>query len=91
MSTDWNHIQLFGWYDREGVAYLIPLEPHGPTIGVVVTGVKEAEMPLLDIRVPSGAGLHLIPIDRNPYQYARELGGFYAVGFYIKEGFERTE
>ena len=37
-----------------------------------------------------GATLHMIPEDRNPYEYAKELGGFYAVGFYVEEGFERS-
>jgi hypothetical protein len=34
--------------------------------------------------------LHAIPEDRNPYEYAKELGGFYAVGIYVEEGFERS-
>ncbi len=57
---------------------------------LVVTGVKEAEVPLLDMPAPSGAALHIIPDDRNPYEYAKELGGFYAVGFYVEDGFERS-
>jgi hypothetical protein len=36
------------------------------------------------------ATLHMIPEDRNPYEYAREPGGFYAVRIYVEEGFERS-
>jgi hypothetical protein len=58
-------------------------------VRVVVTGGKESEMPLLDIPVPEDMELNLIPEDKNPYEYAKEKGGFYAVGFYMEEGFER--
>jgi hypothetical protein len=47
-------------------------------------------MPLLDIPVPKGAQLQAVPEDRNPYEYAREIDGFYAVGVYVEEEFERT-
>ncbi len=90
MKADWSHIQLLGWYDHRGRAYLIPLQDSRPTVKMVITGVKEADMPLLDMPVPKGATLHPIPEDRNPYEYAKEMGGFYAVGFYVEEGFERS-
>lgn len=79
-----------GWYDHRGRAYLIPLQDTRPTVRVVITGVKESEVPLLDMPVPKGAALHTIPEERNPYEYAKELGGFYAVGLYVEEGFERA-
>ncbi len=91
IKTDWKHIQLLGWYDRRGKAYMIPLQESRPPVGVVITGVKEADVPLLDMPVPKGATLHTIPEDRNPYEYAKELDGFYAVGFYVEEGFERSD
>ena len=91
MKIDWGHVQLLGWYDHRGKAYLIPLQDSRPTVKTVITGVKEAEVPLLDMPVPKGAALHTIPEDRNPYEYAKEIGGFYAVGLYVEEGFERSE
>ncbi|MGD0230021.1 MAG: hypothetical protein ABSC19_06625 [Syntrophorhabdales bacterium] len=91
MKMDWNHIQILGWYDHRGRAYLIPWQESRPTIKVVVTGVKEAGMPLLDMPVPAGAVFHTIPEDRNPYEYAKEKGGLYAVACYVEEGFERKE
>jgi hypothetical protein len=60
-------------------------------VRVVVTGVRESLIPLLDMPVPSGARLQPIPENRNPYEYAKETGGFYAVAFYVKEGFARKE
>ncbi|GEM_PF-560051 len=89
MVLDWDHIELVGWYDHQGRAYLIPLERDGTHISVIVTGVREAEIPLLDIPAPSQARLHMVPEDRNPFEYAKELGGFYAVGFYMQEGVRR--
>jgi len=89
MKTDWRHIRLLGWYDHRGNAYLVPWNESRPTVKVVVTGVREAEMPLLDIPVPRGAGIRSVPEDKNPYEYAKEIGGFYAVGVYVEEGFER--
>jgi hypothetical protein len=90
MKADWRHIQLLGWYDRRGRAYLVPLQDSRPSVKLVITGAKEAEVPLLDMPVPKGAALHIVPDDKNPYEYAKELGGFYAVGFYVEEGFERS-
>ncbi len=91
MILDWDHVELVGWYDRQGKAYLIPLQRNGPDVSVIVTGVREAQIPLLDIPVPTGARLHAVPEDRNPFQYAKELAGFYAVGFYVQEGLKRGE
>ncbi len=90
MKMDWAHIRLLGWYDHRGSAYLVPWSDTRPTVRVVVTGLREAEMPLLDIPVPEGAHLQAVPEDRNPYEYAKEVDGFYAVGVYVEEGFERT-
>jgi hypothetical protein len=90
MKADWDHIQLLGWYDHWGKAYLIPMQNSRPEVQTVITGVKEADMPLLDMPVPKGAALRMVPEDKNPYEYAKELDGFYAVGFYVEEGFERS-
>lgn len=60
-------------------------------VKVVVTGVKGENMPLLNAPVLNGAKVHLIPEDRNPFDYAKAIGGFYALGFYIEEGFEREK
>jgi hypothetical protein len=89
MTVDWNHIQLLGWYDHEGRAYLVPLQTDGPLIGVIVTGIREADMPLLDMPVPEGARLQSIPEEKNPFEYAKEIDGFYAVGCFVEEGLER--
>ncbi len=91
MTLDWDHVELVGWYDHQGRAYVVPLEWCGPHISVIVTGVREAEMPLLDIPVPEGARLHTVPEDLNPFEYAKTLGGFYAVGFYVEKGMRRGE
>jgi len=85
---DWNHILLLGWYDQEGRASLIRRQACGPVLMIVVSGVEESEMRLIDISVPEHARLETIPEEENPFDCARMAGGFYAVGVYVKEGFE---
>ncbi len=91
IKVDWNHIELLGWYDYSGKSYSVIVEGNRPMVKVVVTGVEGEAIPLLNAPVKNGAKLHTIPEERNPFDYAKELNGFYAVGFYIEEGFEREK
>jgi hypothetical protein len=89
IKIDWNHVELLGWYDHKGKSYSMIVEGNRPMVKVVVTGVKGEAVPLLNAPVHNGAKLQLVPEDRNPFDYAKEKAGFYAIGFYIEEGFER--
>ncbi len=90
-KIDWNHVELLGWYDYAGTSRSMLIESNRPMVKVVVIGVKGEDIPFLNAPVLNGAKLHLIPEDRNPFGYAKEIGGFYALGFYIEEGFEREK
>ncbi len=89
VMLDWNHVLLTGWYDRHGKAYFVPQQLNGPTVRVVLTGIEESEIPLLDIALPPGVKLEAVPENENPFEYARAKGGIYAIGVYIRAGFER--
>ena len=90
LIVDWDHILLLGWYDHEGRAFLIRRQVRGPVLMVVVSGLEESDMQLIDISVPERAQLEVIPEEENPFDYARMAGGFYAVGVYVKEGLGGT-
>ncbi len=89
IKIDWNHVELLGWYDHACKSHSMIIEGNRPMVKVMVTGVEEKKIPLLNAHVGNEARLHLIPDDSNPFMYAKENHGIYAVGFYIEEGFAR--
>ncbi len=91
---DWNHVYLLAWYDETGRGYLTTWDGDLPYVNVVVTGARPITMPLWAAEVPPGAGIMLVPPDRDTTReerlaFARESGGYLALGWYIAEGFSR--
>lgn len=86
-QVDWEHVYLLGSYGRDGEAYLTTWSGNRPEVEVVVTGVHHA--PMWDAPVPMGAELHEVPKGTDGQEYAKELDGIYAFGWYVEEGFER--
>jgi hypothetical protein len=90
MKFDWDHIYLLSWYDQNGKAYLTTWEGDLPIIAVVVTGARKPYgPPLWRAPVPAGCELHEIPTGKGNQEYAKELGGVVAIGWYIKDGLTR--
>jgi len=89
MKFDWDHIYLLGWYDQNGKAFLTTWEGDLPQVSVVVTGVSPYGPPLWRTPVPAGCTLHAIPLGKSNQEYAKELGGVVAFGWYIEDGMTR--
>jgi hypothetical protein len=79
----WDGVYLLGWYDHEGKGYLTTWKGTMPYVHVVVTGCNGLNMPLWDAHVPPNARLHPVPGDKDPEDYAKEMGGYHAFGWKI--------
>ncbi len=86
---DWEHVYLLGWYDKSGKAYLTTWDDDGSmqSVNVVVTSVGTS-VPMWDAS-SKGAIIHEIPFDKTPQEYAEEIGGYHAFGWYIEDGITR--
>jgi hypothetical protein len=89
--VDFDHIELFGWFDHDGTAYIPSWDGEGPpVIHVIVRGVTPKNMPLGRKPVPLGASLeHVRRFDGSAREVAKRTAGYYALGAYIAEGFDR--
>ena len=90
---DWRHVYLLGWYDETGKGYLSTWDGDLPYVHVVVTSLAGRPMPLWRGAVPRGAEMHLVPDEvadlRQRVAYATKMGGYYALAWYLEDGFER--
>jgi len=87
-----DHINLLGWYDQKGTAYLSTWEGEGQIVNVVILGLNGRDMPLWRTAVPDGCELEVIPpeITRKDFvAYATQRNGVYAFGFYCPKGVVR--
>lgn len=91
LTIDWDHVYLLGWYGHDGKPYLTTWDGNLPYVNVVVTGCDHFNMPMWKAPVPKGAELHAIPEDKNPQEYAIEINGYHALGWYIADGFQRDD
>lgn len=85
-EPSWDSVYLLGWYDRNDRPFLTTWDGNRPLVAFVVTGVNGMTMPLWRAPVPHGAALHRIPEGKDAADYARELGGFRAVGWELGPG-----
>lgn len=83
-ELDWDHVYLLYYVGRDGTPYLTTWGGEGESVEIVVTGV--GSVPLWDAPVPPEAELHWIPEGRDGEEYAAEINGLYAVGWYIPKG-----
>jgi len=90
-ELSWDHVYLLGWFNEQGHPFLTTWDGNLPMVHVVVTGVKPLTMPLWSAPVPPNAHLHEIPADKAPQEYAQEMGGYHAFGWYLEEPFERKQ
>ena len=88
-NLDWDHLWLLGWYDHNGQGYLTTWEGSMPYVHVVITGVKGINFPLWRAPVPQYADIHEIPEGKDPKEYAKEIGGYYAFGWLLEDLIER--
>ena len=105
LLVDWEHVYLLGWTDREGHQYLTTWrdDPDSLHIQVVVTGpllpcgppMWDAPAPLKDaywrpsLLPCQEFTLHLVGPGEEARDKARYLGGVSAIGWYIRDGFQR--
>jgi len=84
--VDWCHVYLLGWYDANNQGYLTSWDGDLPYVHVVVTGYLYFGPPMWKTPVPDGCILHEIPDNKDPQEYAKEIGGVHAFGWYLKDG-----
>ena len=84
---DWQHIYLLGWEDHAGQSYLSTWSGDLPWVEVVVHNTQL--VPLWNAPVPPSARLESIPEGEDGREYAQRVGGFFAFGWYVKEGVSR--
>lgn len=86
MTLDFNHVYILAWYDWNGRGYLTTWDGDLPYVTAVITGVTGLTMPFWDAPVPPSAELHAIPEGRDADEYAREIGGYRVLAWYIADG-----
>lgn len=94
---DWDQLYLVGWYRLDGSPCVSAWELGDRTpVSVVVLGLRdplpphgEPVPPLRGSKVPEGVLFKVVPEGEQALPYARRLGGVFAFGFYIPEGFSR--
>lgn len=90
----WEDVYILGFYDASGRGYFTSWTGDAPVIHVVVTGCRHTirdPFPFLATHVPSGAGIHSIPPGWDEKDYAEELGGVRAFGWYLPGTVRRTQ
>lgn len=85
LELSWEHVCLCGWYDHNGRLHTAESALHKSVAGeipveVVVTGCMVP--PMWYQEIPVGATLNAIPDGRDGKDYAKEINGLYAFGFY---------
>jgi hypothetical protein len=82
-SPSFDHVYLLGWYDETGKPFLSSWDGSRPVRNFVITGAKPTEVPLWNAAVPPNAKLYFVPMGKDPKEYAKELGGYHAIGWWM--------
>lgn len=81
VPCSWEHVYLLGWYDRSGRPYLTSWGGDMPVYDYVVVGCSPMRMPMWDAQVPENAKVYSIPVGKTAQDYAKEMGGYHAIGW----------
>lgn len=91
MDICWEKVYILG-YDHPTYGSCITTwcdNYNTPMVKVVVTGTKVP--PVWYNSVPEGAQIHEVPLGKEVREYAKEINGIPAFGWYIEKGFKRNE
>lgn len=82
-ALDWSGVYLLAWYDSGGYGYLTTWEGSLTVHNFVVTGCPGGNVPLWDAPVPGSAQVYDVPSGKDPQEFAREMGGYHAIGWKV--------
>ena len=90
MDICWKKVYILGYDHPTRGSMLTTWYDNGtPMITVVITGTDKP--PIWYNPVPKGAQIHEVPEGKDGKEYAEELNGIRAFGWYLEKGFKRTE